>query len=173
MSHRNARHATPKLKSHKRRYLLTALIAPLFIGGAAYAYFDLNQATSHVNVASSPSFTITITPPTGAPLLPGSGSQTISFSAINQLNRPQTINSITYAMTSDQSGGILNTVTGAYDDACLASWFNVSGVPSIPPPTVVQQGQTLSGTVAVSMTNPTASQDACEGDSPQISVTLN
>lgn len=166
-------HARPKM-SRKKRWLLTAGIVPLLIGGAAFAYFDLNQATSHVSVAATPSFTINISQPTGDDLSPGSGSQTVTFQAVNQLNKPQTINSITYAVTTDLAGGTFDTSTGAFNDQCLVAWFSIVGSPSVPPPTVVSPNGTLSGTVVVSMPeNDVTDQDACEGTSPQISVTLN
>lgn len=171
-----ARHATPKTPRRKRKWLVLAVVAPLLIGGAAFAYFNLDQATSHVNVATTPNFMISIAQPTGTALSPGSGTETVLFSVVNQVNT-QTLNSATYALTSDTAGGIYDTVSNTYIDSCLASWFDVSGTlgAGITLPMTVQAGQAIyTGSITVTMpADPTDNQTACEGLSPQVSVTLN
>lgn len=180
MFHRSApahvRPRKPRLTRHKKIFLL-ALITPLLIGSSAMAYFALNQATSHVNVAAPPNFMISIAPPTGTPLSPGNGTETVLFSVINQQPAAQTINTATYALTTDANGGIYDTNTSAFVDTCDASWFTVSGTLGdgiTLPLTVPGNDPIYTGTITVTMPdNPTIDQSACEGLSPQVSVTLD
>lgn len=178
MLHRHtAAHARPSRKrlSHKKKFLI-ALALPLFLGGTAMAYFALSQGVSHVNVAAPPNFMISIAQPTGTPLSPGNGTETVLFSVINQQPTAQTINTATYALTTDSAGGIYDTATNAFNDNCLASWFDITGTLGAGvtlPLTVPGNDPIYSGSITVTMpANATTDQTACEGTSPQVSVTL-
>ena len=168
-------HAAPPRPHKKRKPLITAaLVLPLLMAGGAYAYFIANTAMSHVNVENAPSFMIQTAQPTGTPLAPGVGSQIVDFTVANQLTHAQTVPGEEYAVTSDTSGGVYDTVTNAYNDQCLAIWFAIVGDSGTTLPTTLQPGQALSGgTITVTMPNdPNDNQGFCSGVSPQISVTV-
>ena len=171
------RHAAPsRPRRFKRRYIAATVIIPLLMGGAAYAYFEQDTATSHVNVAAVASFTILISPPTGGALSPGVGTEIVPFTVINQLNHPQTVNAETFAVTTDAAGGIYDTNTDTFVDSCLASWFDAEGGDGgVPLPDILQTGQMLAnGAITVTMpANPTTDESACSGLSPQVSVTVS
>lgn len=179
MFHRSTpAHVRPRKKrlNHKKKFLIL-LVAPLFFGGVAMAYFALSQATSHVNVASPPNFMISIAQPTGTPLSPGNGMETVLFSVINQQPVAQTITTATYALTTDANGGVYDTNTNAYVDTCQASWFTITGTLGSDitlPLTVPGNDPIYTGTITVTMpTNTTTDQSSCSGLAPQVSVTLS
>ena len=91
MFHRNAQHAAFQSHKHRKRNIVLLALVPLLLATAAYAYFALDYGTGHVNVANLPSLTIDIQTPTGTPLAPGVGSETIAFSVVNQLSRSQVL----------------------------------------------------------------------------------
>lgn len=180
MYHRsNARHVqrrAPRL-SHRKKFWLLLVGLPLLMVGSAYAYFAINQATSHVNVASAPDFFISIAQPTGTPLAPGVGSETVLFSVVNQQSQPQTLNGETYALTTDLAGGVYDTNTNAFVDSCLASWFTITGTPGtgVTFPTTLQPGGAIyTGSITVTMpADPNDDQTSCAGLAPQVSVAVH
>lgn len=176
MHTRHGRHAAPKKGHKKRRWLGAGIVVPVLMGGAAFGYFEANLATGHVDVATPPSFTVNVSDPTGTPLSPGSGTETVSFHIINQLNHAQTINGETFAISTDSAGGTFDTLTNTWNDNCLATWFDASTSNSggVTFPTVVQPNQALiNGVIIVTMpANITVDQSACVGTEPQVSVAL-
>jgi hypothetical protein len=128
-------------------------------------------------VGTSTNWTVASTASSGGPLFPGSGSEAIPFTVTNASAGQQAINSIATALTTDNSGGVFDTTSGVFVDGCLASWFTVSNtVPSFPydlAGTNPGAAGVYSGTATLTMQDaPTVAQDACQGLTPQIKITV-
>ncbi len=168
------RHAAPKrARRFTRKTLLAFAIVPLLLGGVAYAYFNANYGLGHVDVENPPSFTVSIQPPAGTPLSPGSGSEVVGFTLINQLGYAQTIHAETYSITTDPAGGIYDVNTNAFNDSCDAVWFTLMGQDGgTVLPVTLQPGQSIQGgTMTVTMpANATVNESACAGVAVQVEV---
>ena len=178
------RHGAHSKRFGKRKFLLLA-VALLFVGGgAAFAFFSGNTATTKATVASPSTFTIDLDQtPTGGPLTPGGNAETYGWSIYNNTSSPKMMSAITASVTSDAAGGVYDMNTDTYNDGCLASWFVATvnntglGFPFMLNGNGGLEGPTAPGdpnALAVEMLpGPMTNQDACKGVAPQIVMTVS
>ena len=79
-------------------------------------------------------------------------------------------------LTQDANGGVFDTISQTYVDACQASWFVSNGTISggWTPPLVVQPASPATVNATVYMpANATVNQTACAGLSPQFTVSVS
>lgn len=161
-----------RLSRTKRILLIVALI--VVIPSAAYAYFELNVGHGYVSIDAPTTFAISVAAPTGPALAPdGSSAQTIDFSVTNVTSSPQVLHSETYALTMDANGGIYDTISDTFVDACQSSWFSIGGGDGgvVLPDTLQPSQSLLNGQVSVTMiAEPNTNEDACENLSPQVDI---
>jgi len=98
-------------------------------------------------------------------LYPGGPSQQINFSLTNPGATSATVANVTIAVASD--GTNVEAIPGDTASAivgCLATWFSVSPTP-VPVNQTLTPGQTIdwNGAASISMSNPNANQNACQG----------
>lgn len=161
-----------KLLHSKRGIAAIALTGAIVLGagGVAAALFTgSNSATGQGSVGNGAIWNVSLSVPTGAPLLPGVGTQTLTYTIKNTTNTAQTLHSVTAELGS--SGGNI-TQGGAPAPGCLSIWFNL--VPKTPAlPQSVAPHSTVTDTVALSMPASSVDQDACQGTTPDISVSAS
>ena len=149
-----------------------ATLGAAVLGGGgmlAFAYFtSTGSGTGNGTVGSASHWTVTAGSPTGPGLLPGSGTDTVTYTVTNPGSGHQGFTTTTAAMTTDNSGGVFDTVQGKFVDGCLASWFTVSNTP--PAAADVPGGGSVNGSLTISLNNVNSSQDACQGLSPQVTI---
>ena len=157
-----------------RRRIAIAAVATTFAlagGGAAFAFFTTTgSGTGSATVGSATTWGVSLSDPTGGPLLPGSGTETFTYTVTN--NSPssnQALKTLTTTIPSS-AGDIL--VSGVAVPGCLATWFTAT-VATGPTPTfgtAMVPGDTATGTVTVTMSDPDVNQDACQGQTPDVQV---
>jgi hypothetical protein len=158
--------------STKKRIAAVALSGAIILGGAGIAaaiFTTGNTATGQGSVGTGSIWNVSISTPTGSPLLPGVGSQTMKYTIKNTTNTTQTLHSVS-AVLGD-SGGFI-TQGGVAVTGCLSTWFflnpNVPALPQdVPPHGIVTDNLTLS------MPASSVDQDACESTTPDISVSVS
>ena len=167
-------------RPRRRAVLAGASVLLLVGGGTAYGYFT-SQGTNTASTTVGSVSPWTVTGPTGSGnpttstgvMLPGSGTLTVSYAALNPSNGNQYLNSAVVTISADTNGNVLNTAAAnAPVTGCLASWFTVSNT-GAPAPQNVAGGAHVAGSATVSMSKPNVSQNACQGVSPQVTITVN
>jgi hypothetical protein len=152
----------------KQRLMGVAFFAALVVGGAAYSYFTATgSGTGNAVVGTSSPWTVAQTSTSGT-IYPGAGTATISYSVTNAGTGYQKLSGTTTAIASS-SGNV--TANGTAVSGCLASWFSTSGNTS--PSGDVAPGAALTGSVNVTMTDAAASQDACQGVHPDVTISAS
>lgn len=167
---------TPK-RRFRRRFVAIAVAGCVFIGAAgALAYFvSRGSGTTATNVTTGTAATLPVTvvlgPSTGSPLTPAGTAQTFTVQVHNANNVPVDY-LLTAAVRSDGAGGVYDTTSGGFVDACLASWYGVTLSVTSP---VTQPANTLlnEGSGSVTMSDNGADQSACESLTPEIDVTAS
>lgn len=167
-------------RPRSRAVLAGAAALLLAGGGTAYAYFTSQGTnTASTTVGSASPWNVTGTNGLGSPststgvMLPGSGTLTVSYAAVNPSSGNQYLNSAVVTVSKDANGDVLNTAaSNAPVPGCAAAWFTVSNT-GAPAPQDVAGGTYVNGTAAVSMSNPNVSQNACQGVSPQVTITVS
>lgn len=144
------------------------------MGTTAWAFFNLDASgNSYVEVAPASPWVVTVAAPTGGFLSPGSGTDTDTFTIINNTANTQTLNTVTWSLTTDANGGIFDTITNAFVDGCQVSWFSLGGGDGgilLPHSFATGTGIT-GGAVTVTMpANTTVNESACMGTNPQVTV---
>jgi hypothetical protein len=153
--------------SRKRSIAALSTIAVLAVAGAAYAYFTstgTNAGTAVVGTSSP--WTVTPAAATGGPLLPGSGTETITYTVTNASSGHQKLNTTTALVAAATNGDV--TSAGNDVPGCLASWFTVSN--TAPAAVDLAGAATTSGSLTVAMSNQPTSQDSCKNASPDITI---
>lgn len=141
------------LFSTKKRIAAVVLSGAVILGtgGIAAAYFTSTGAGSgSASVGSASNWTVAVTSDTSNALLPGSGSETLSYTITNASAGAQALTGVT--ATVGDSGG------------CLGTWF--TAVASAPTPATgasIASGGTATGTVVVTLNDSGGNQDACQG----------
>jgi hypothetical protein len=149
----------------------TALGAAVIGGGGmlAFAYFtSTGSGTGNATVGSASNWTVTAAAPTGGALLPGSGTDTVTYTVKNVSSGHQGFNTTTAALTTDTNGGVYDTVQGKFVDSCLASWFTVSNTP--PAAADLAGGASVNGSLTIVLNDAAVNQNACQGLSPQVTI---
>jgi hypothetical protein len=163
-----------KLFSAKRRVAVVAAAIALVLagGGAAFAYFTSGgTGTGTGSVGTSASFVVAVSTPTGGPLLPGTGTETFTYTIRNPTgNGSQQATSAVITVAPDATAAAAG---------CLASWYNVDSTGTDTDTVTLNQtiagGATYSGapSVTLQLTNEPVDQDACENDAPVVTVTVS
>lgn len=154
----------------KRAVAALCLIALLAVAGGAYAYFtSTGTGTGNATVGSSSPFTVTTGGPTGGPLYPGSGTETITIDVHNASSGNQNVSSVAASLTQDSNGDVYDTNTSTYVTGCQASWFTVTPSQTGLPDDVAGGGD-YNGSATITMQDVNSSQDACQGVAPQVTV---
>jgi hypothetical protein len=156
----------------KRRVAIVGITGALVLGGAgaAFAYFTSSgSGTGQATVGSATQWTVTAGAPSGT-MLPGSGTTTIVYTIQNASTGNQKDEGDSVVMATSGSDV---TSHGVDVPGCLASWFtptigtdNATGVDFTP-----SQQETV--TVSVAMTDAAANQDACEGVTPDVTLSVS
>ncbi len=168
-------HAAPPRPHKLCKYLIALIAAPILLFGVAGAYFALNTGTGSFTVSNA-GFTISLQPPTGAPLAPGNGAtQEVAYIITNNTNQTLTLNTETASIVTDQAGGIYDTLTTAWVDTCESAWFNLTwGDGGIPLPRQIIPGAAMTaGAMFITMpANSAINQNSCVGLSPEVSLAV-
>ena len=158
--------------SSKKRIAAVALSGAIILGagGIAAAIFTTgNSATGQGSVGTGSIWNVSLSTPVGPPLLPGVGSQTLTYTVTNTTNTNQTLNSVN-AMLGNSGGYI--TQHGVGVPGCLVTWFVLApNTPSLPD--VVTAHTSITDTVTLTMPASSVNQDACESTTPDISVSVS
>ncbi len=129
------------------------------------------MARERVRVRWVSASTWTVTPGTvvGGPIYPGAGSETITFTVLNNSSGAQALNTAVASVNSS-SGNI--TQSGVPVSGCLAADFTaVAAAPTPAFHTSIAGGNTATDVVTVTMQDSGINQNACQGKTPD--VTLN
>jgi hypothetical protein len=156
---------------------LLATIAVAALASGAYAYFtSTGSGTGSVSVGHSSAFSITNQSTSGGDLLPGSGTDTVTWTVHNASSGNQQLSSTTAVVADDGSGNVLDANNAdAPVVGCLASWFSVSqtttGLGS--PVDLAGNADFTTGSATVSLTDASANQDPCQGVAPVINISAS
>jgi hypothetical protein len=142
------------------------LAAGLALGaaGAAFAYFtSTGDGYGSASVGSSSSWNVSVSSDSTNTLLPGSGSETLSYTVTNESSGAQALNAINPTIKADGSGNVL--AGGVAVPGCKAIWFTVVSNADQTPAfgTSLNHLDTTTGTVKVTMQDSGSPQDACQG----------
>jgi hypothetical protein len=156
----------------KRVYVALTVVASLAIAASAFAYFTSSgSGTGSATVGSSTAFTVAVAPATGGPLFPGSGTQTLTYTVHNPSSGNQNLSGTTAAVASS-AGNI--TSGGTAVPGCLAADFTATNTAPTPLPQNLAGGaNSTTGSVAVTMQDSGANQNACQGKTPDITVSAS
>jgi hypothetical protein len=157
----------------KRALAALSVVAVLVCAGAAYAYFTSSgSGTGSASVGHSTAFTVAVSPATGSTvLLPGSGTQNLAYTVHNPSTGNQNLSGTTAAVASS---GVDVTTGGVDQTGCLASWFTATNTAPTPlPQNLAGGGTSTGGSVAVTMQDSGTNQNACQGVSPDITVSAS
>jgi hypothetical protein len=154
---------------HKRLYVALTAVAVLAIAGAAFAYFtSTGSGTGHGTVGTAGAWTVTQDTTSGT-MYPGSGTSTIGYTVTNSGTGHQNLAGTTTVVAHDALGNVLSNGTAV--SGCLAADF----VPVNTSPAAIDlaYGLSTTGSVAVTMTNTGLSQNACQGVTPDITISAS
>jgi hypothetical protein len=156
----------------KRRVVALAVtVVVLAVAGAAFAYFTSSgSGTGSATVGSSTAFTVAVAAPTGGPLYPGSGTETLSYTVHNPGTGAQNLSATSTAVAS--SGGNI-TQAGVAVAGCLSSWFSATNTAPTLPQDLAGGATSTAGSVAVAMSESGTDQDPCQGKTPDITVSAS
>jgi hypothetical protein len=161
-----------RLFRKKRVGVALGLIASLVLAAGALAYFTSSgSGTGTASVGSAGAWTVNVSPATGGPLYPGSGSESIAYTVTNSGSGHQSLAGTTAVVASSGSNV---TQGGVAVSGCLASWFTATNTAPTPLPQNLAGSATSSGgSVAVSMQDSGTSQNPCQGVSPDITISAS
>jgi hypothetical protein len=157
-----------RLFSRKRTMLLGSLVAIAAVVGAVAYFTDSGSGTGQAQVGTSSPWSVTFGTTTGT-MYPGSGTSTVPYTVTNAGSGGQHLNTTTAAVVNDGSGNVKQGGTAVV--GCLASWFTPTNTP--PAAVTLAPSGTTTGSVAVTMSNPNVSQDACKNVMPDILVSAS
>ena len=142
----------------------------------ALAYF-LTRGTATTSVTAPISgapppvaFTLSTSTAAPGPLTPGGAEVEYNIAGTNPSSTPIVFSMV--ATVKTDGTGIFDTLSHAYVDGCLASWF--TAVIGEPGGFTYSLAGSASGVgldhVTISMSNPNTDQSACEGLSPEVDI---
>ena len=159
-----------------RRQIVIAGIAAATVlagGGAAFAYFGASgSGTGSATVGTTGTWQVTQAGTSGT-IYPGSGSSVITFSVKNTGTGDQQFSTATAAVNSDSGGNIQTGGSNTSVSGCLASWFSPSVTSDTSINTNVAGGNTVTVQVTVSMPSSSVNQNACEGATPNVTLSIS
>jgi hypothetical protein len=154
----------------KKRFAVLGAIAILAMAGIAVAYFtSTGSGSGSATVGEATAFKVTVSAATGGPLYPGSGSENLAYTVKNEGSGAQNVNATSASVASDEGGDI--TQGGEPVEGCKAAWFTATD--SSPAPVDLAGSESASGSVEVTMQDSGTNQDACQGASPDITVSAS
>jgi hypothetical protein len=140
----------------KTKALVAASVLVVGTAGGAYAYWSsLGSGTGSASTGTSSAFVVTTDTATGSPLTPGGPTQTVAFHVENTNSGVQYLDTVTVTVATS-NGSAWTAVSG-----CSAADYTV-GTPSFTAGEVAS-GDTVDGTVTVTMKNLSSNQDGCKG----------
>jgi len=166
-----------KLFTTRRRIAIVVGASAMVLagGGAAFAYFTASgSGTGSATVGTTGTWVVSENGLSGGPLYPGSGSETITFNVKNNGAADQEFSSAVAAVNSDGSGYIQTGAGNASVPNCKASWFSLGQPSGSPIGTNIAGGATVQVQVTVTMpTDPADNQNACQSQSPNVTLTIS
>lgn len=140
-----------KYLTKKRMIVLTVIALAIGAAGGAYAYFtSTGSGTGSATVGSSSNIAITSDAPS-ASLYPGAPAASVAV----HLHNPGSGNEYVGTVT-----GTVEDITSGPNAGCLGTWFTVAPITYN---SEVNAGATNNTSTTISMTDASASQDACQG----------
>ena len=175
-------HSAPRNPRSKRRRMAMLIMGGILLpASAAFAFFSIpsNNGTGHIQVgANGESFSVVLAAPSGTPLTPGSGTETVNFTVTNTTSQSEVLHSETYSVVADPNGDIYDMTSGTPTSVagCSASWFVAGGGDGgvVLPTTLAPGAGLLNGQLQVTM--PADSNDnetACSSTEPEVEVTVS
>ena len=164
-----------KFFNSKKRIIAAAATAALVVGvgGGAFAYFtSQGDGGGSASVGSATPWGVSVTSDATNTILPGSGSETLTYTITNNSAGAQALTAVTATVKDDGTANHNVLDHGAPVVGCLASWFHASAGASTPAAgaSIAHLG-TATGSVTVTMDDAAASQDACQGiTGPDVNV---
>jgi hypothetical protein len=169
-----------RVLTKKRVGAALSAVVVLAIAAAAFGFFtSTGTGTGSALVGSATSWTVTSGTASGGSLFPGAGSVSLPYTVTNAGNGNQELVAVTPTVAASSAAGFVGDIVSTTAPAgpvagCLAAWFAATATTPVarPPATsldVPASGQ-ATGTVSVTLTDESVSQDACEGVSPQINI---
>jgi len=141
---------------------------------AAYAYFTASNGsdTGTVTVGDASAWTVANDGTVGGPLLPDSGTETVSYTVTNPSDGHQYLKSVKVTIPSSD-GDVLDSTSHLAITGCKASWFQVTddntGLPAD-----IAGHDTYSGSSDIVLNNSTTdNQDACKNASFDVTITAS
>jgi hypothetical protein len=154
-----------RIKFTKKRLIATALA----LAGGAFAYFTASgSATGQAAVGSSTPWTVTFSATAGT-MYPGAGTATMAYTVTNAGSGNQKLATTTASVNADTNGYVTNHGTSV--TSCQASWFTATNTP--PTAADLAAGAHTTGSVAVTMADAAVSQNACQGVTPDVTVSAS
>jgi hypothetical protein len=166
----------------KRVAVTLGVVAALVVASAAFAYFTgaTGSGSGSAAVGSSAQWAVSVAPasatfsPSGlSAIYPGNGKETIPFTITNNGHGNQNLATVAPTISTNAATGDAQDSNGNDISGCKAIWFNVvddSANPALPAD-VTHDGGTYTGSVDLTMTDASSSQDACQGKAPAVVVT--
>jgi hypothetical protein len=165
-----------KLFTTRRRIAIAAAAAAVVLAGgsAAYAYFtSTGSGTGNATVGTAGTWEVTPGTPSGGPLYPGSGSETIQFTVKNTGSGDEEFSSALPSVPVYDSTTDAETSAGADILNCTASWFDATVTSDPDLNTEVGAGDSVSVVVTVTLSDSGTDQDACENAAPAVSLSIS
>ena len=157
MTRTTARHTTsPRTRGLKRTAIALATVVTLAGATAAFAYWTaMGSGSGEATTGESTSFVVT-TESAGGEIAPGSAGETVDFTVTNPGTGTLQLAAVTVAL-ADAEGEPWVPAAG-----CQLADYSVS-ITTLPTYGAIAPGDSVSGTVTVTLENTEANQDACQG----------
>jgi hypothetical protein len=170
-----------KHMSRTKKFVAAGLTVGLTLGlaGAAFAFFTgTGTGSGHASVGANTGWAVTLSSDNTGSLYPGTGSETLSYTIQNTGGGNQQLTSVTAALVTDSSGLAETGNPASYITGCYAGWFTATASPPVNSSNATVLGSEIApgnwayGTVKVTMTDTTGSQDGCIGATPNITLSV-
>jgi hypothetical protein len=102
-------------------------------------------------------------------MYPGAGTATMGYTVTNAGSGNQKLATTSASVNADVNGNV--TSNGTAVAGCLATWFTAVNTP--PAAADLAGGAQATGSVAVTMTDANANQNACESVTPDVTVSAS
>lgn len=165
-----------KLFTTRRRIAVVGVVtaAVLAGGGVAFAYFtSTGSGTGSASVGSASTWSVSAPVDSTHGLLPGSGSEVLTFTITNNGSGAQAFNSVTATVVDDGSGNV--KAQGTAVPGCKTAWFTaLPGGYSPALGTSIAHNGTATVQVTVQMSDSGTNQDPCQGiKGPDVNLAVN
>lgn len=165
----------------KKKMVVITVATITVIGGslAAYAYFtSTGSGSGSATTGSATNWTVGNVSTSGT-MYPGAGTSTLTYRVTNPGTGQQGVTAVAVTVAADGSGNILEGSTAI--PGCLASWFTPAastflasnGTTVVTLPADLAGSDYITGSSAVTLTNAAVAQDACQGRSPKLNISVS